>query len=362
MSLRSAASRSSDRPAVPDLEGLPCRTTLERTPALARRCFAGLGADQPAVGIVRETSACRRRSPSAALAAAGQASSALPAGVVRRHRVRVRELQRSRRARPGLASNTSLTRAGRGIVGVASDRAAVRASEFMASTCRLERGEHVGPIAPVVAHRSRFADRRRAELPYLTVVARFVSALTPIRAQTDTLPTRATTTMNPCPARLSAFARGLTAETAFDVLAVAKQAEGRRQGRRSSCRSATARSPARAQRQGGRHRRPSTTDQTHYCPSLGPAGVPRGRRRELSATSSASPSTAENVVVGPGPSRSSSSSARRSSNPATPCWSSARTSRRTCRTSTAAARGRSTSPLTQENAVPPGPRTTSSSS
>ena len=160
------------------------------------------------------------------------------------------------------------------------------------------------------------------------------------------------------PVSLSSFARGLTAETAFDVLAVAKQAQGRRQGRdRAADRRQPVPEHAPARSQAGQAAIDAGADA--LLPVARPARVPRDDRQDGEAPSSASRATAENVVVAPGakpfeqffceaflePGR------RGARLPA-------RTSRPTSRTSTAAARSRSIVPLRQENALPPRPRRT----
>src|SRR5579884_2969670 len=96
---------------------------------------------------------------------------------------------------------------------------------------------------------------------------------------------------------LSAFARGLKAETAFDVLAVAKRLE--RQGKdvvELQIGDSPFPSPAHARQAGIRA---IESHASHYCPSLGlPAfreTIAENYRREFGVAV-----TAENVVVGPG--------------------------------------------------------------
>ena len=98
---------------------------------------------------------------------------------------------------------------------------------------------------------------------------------------------------------LSHFARGLTAETAFDVLAVARSLKARRQGRHRAAdrRQSLSQHAARPRR---RHRRPSQDGATHYCPSPGLPSFRETRRRATIGASSASPIGPENVVVGAG--------------------------------------------------------------
>ena len=143
------------------------------------------------------------------------------------------------------------------------------------------------------------------------------------------------------PVSLSSFARGLTAETAFDVLAVAKKLK--------------AAGKDVVELQIGDSPFPSTASaikaghaaidagQTRYCPSL---GLPEFRET-IAKTVKAEfgiPAAAENVVVGPGrESRSSSSSAKLFLEPGDAVLVFSPRSRRTSRTSTAAARSRSTS-------------------
>ena len=101
-------------------------------------------------------------------------------------------------------------------------------------------------------------------------------------------------------APLSRFARGLSAETAFDVLAVAKRLKA--QGKdvvELQIGDSPFPSTPHAKAAGDRGHR--ATDQTHYCPSLGPARrsarpSPRNYRERVRRRRS----TAENVVVGPG--------------------------------------------------------------
>ena len=152
-------------------------------------------------------------------------------------------------------------------------------------------------------------------------------------------------------AQLSDFARSLIVETAFNVLAVAKTLKARGQGRH---RAADRRQPVRQHRRrprGAASRRSRTTSRTTARRRA--AGVPRGGRASSCARSSASrprPTTSSSARA---PRSSSSSSARRSSTRATPCWCSARTSRPTCRTSSAAARAPCSRRLRQANEFRP---------
>src|SRR5579885_1530722 len=101
----------------------------------------------------------------------------------------------------------------------------------------------------------------------------------------------------PSPIRLSSFARGLTAETAFDVLAVAKRLKA---GGKDVVELQIGDSPfattAHARAAGIRAVEEGAT---HYCPSLGlPSfreAVAHNYRREFGV-----PVTAANVVIGPG--------------------------------------------------------------
>ena len=148
-------------------------------------------------------------------------------------------------------------------------------------------------------------------------------------------------------AQLSNFARSLSAETAFDVLAVAKtlKAAGKDV----------------IELQIGDSPFPSTAsaraagieaiedEPDALLPLAGPALVPRGGGASSPRGVRRPGRGRERRRRRRAPRCSSSSSARRSSTPATPCWSSARTSRPTCRTSSAAARAPCLTPLRQEN-------------
>src|SRR6266481_1147380 len=98
-------------------------------------------------------------------------------------------------------------------------------------------------------------------------------------------------------APLSAFAKGLSAETAFDVLAVAKRLKSRGKDvvelQIGDSPFPTTRSAIDA------GQRAIDAGETHYCPSPGLTcfreAVARNYRREYSI-----PIQAENVVIGPG--------------------------------------------------------------
>src|SRR5438876_3272662 len=103
--------------------------------------------------------------------------------------------------------------------------------------------------------------------------------------------------MDPVPLRLSSFASGLSSETAFDVLAVARRLEAKGKdvielqigdSPFASTRSALAAGIRAIENQA-----------THYCPSLGlpqfREAIAQNYQREFGITV-----TAENVVIGPG--------------------------------------------------------------
>ncbi len=127
------------------------------------------------------------------------------------------------------------------------------------------------------------------------------------------------------PASLSHFARGLSAETAFDVLAVARRSRPRAR-MSSNCRSATAPSqrPPAPSRPASR---PSAAAQTHYCPSLGLLAFREAVAANYQQRIRHRHHRGECRRRAGRQARSSSSSARRSSIRAMRCWSSARTSR-----------------------------------
>ena len=147
--------------------------------------------------------------------------------------------------------------------------------------------------------------------------------------------------------RLSALARNLTAETAFTVLALARalKAQGKDVVELEIGDSPFPSTPH-AKAAGIRA---IEENQTGLRPEPRPARVPRGRgavRQRRVRPRRRRPRTSWSPR---GRSRSSSFSPRRSSTPATACWSSARTSRPTSPTSSAAARGPSLVPLRAEN-------------
>ncbi len=118
--------------------------------------------------------------------------------------------------------------------------------------------------------------------------------------RTETLPISSTPTDEGAfvSAQLSDFARSLTVETAFTVLAMARtlKAAGKdvvelEIGDSPFASTAAARAAGIDAIE---------NNQTHYCPSPGLPGVPRGRRRVRARPEFGIPAEAENIVVGPG--------------------------------------------------------------
>ena len=97
---------------------------------------------------------------------------------------------------------------------------------------------------------------------------------------------------------LSQFARGLSAETAFDVLAVARRLKAAGQGRH---RTANRRQPVSQHAHALAAGIQAIDDgATHYCPSLGLPASAKPSPRNYQPRIRHRRSTAENVVVGPG--------------------------------------------------------------
>ncbi len=132
---------------------------------------------------------------------------------------------------------------------------------------------------------------------------------------------------------LSSFARSLTNESAFSVLAVAKALKA--QGKdvvELEIGDSPFETPASAKASGISA---IQTNQTHYCPS---PGLPEFRKAAADSCDPSSVSQPDPRIFPSDRARrsSNSSSAKRSSSPATVCWSSARSSRPMPRTSIAA--------------------------